>query len=190
VNLSKLNFIFVAVIVVAAGAFAAGFMFPGLRELSRERDKISVEIDKARQMQSQLGDMSKLYEGLMTLRENEQSLWYLIPMEPRLGQLQGRLATLAEESGIEAPEIQPNTPLDVEPSRLPEQLRLAANLTVQPIMVKFEGQFDQLTGFLAAIEKMERLVRVDSLKIVNNEQKPGRIVVEMLLHAYHRRMAS
>ncbi len=188
-NLTKLNAIFVTAIVIAAGAFSIGLVFPGLKELEQERNRISEELSQAAGIQRQVGDISSLYQDLMDLREREKALWYEVPPEPRLGQLLNQLSKCVLATGVEKYDIQPDMPRDVDPARLPDQLRLASNLTVQPVVLKFEGKFGQFLQLLEEIKKLERLVRVDTMKILNNESKPGVLSIELVLHAYQRRMA-
>lgn len=178
---------FVIVIAVTAAAFAAGMLFPGLRELETRRAAIAAELDQAQQAQAEVSDMSAMYAGIIKLKEREYQLWNQIPVEPRFSEFLNQLSQELKATGINEYDVQRPPARELDPTRLPESLRLAAHIVVLPVALKFECDANQMQRLLDRIEGVERLVHVDDLKIQNDEKSPGRLSVELVLQVYHRR---
>lgn len=186
-NSARLNLAFVAIVLISAGGFAVGMVVPGWRELESERDRIGVELDQAQQAQAAVSDMTAMYSNVLQLKEREFQLWERIPVEPRVSEFANGLVKSLATLGITQSDIQQELAKNVDETKLPETLRLASNITVLPMTIKFDANFNQVAQFLDAIAAMPRLVHVDDLRLQNNESKPGRLRVAIVLHAYHRR---
>lgn len=188
-NTTRLNMTFAIVVIVSAGAFGLGLLFPGLRELDERRKTISREIDDAHSAQVSLGSLSDLYNDVLALKQKAHILWGRVPSEPLQAAFRKELFKCIEENGITNVDIQTMAEREVDPSLLPGELELAANISVLPVQLKFETNFASLFSLLSRIEDMDRLVHIDAITATNDEKSPGRIQVDMTVVAYYRRPA-
>ncbi|HWL92330.1 MAG TPA: type 4a pilus biogenesis protein PilO [Phycisphaerae bacterium] len=186
-NLVKLNMTFVGIVLASAGAFTGGLVFPGLHGLEERREKISLELDQAQMIQSSVANLGQLYEQVVELKNEEDRLWSRMPKQARSGEYLDDLSKCLAAAGVEKYSIQPQPSRDVDPAMLPEELKLAANISVLPVTIKFQADFKTLCTILAELEGLERLIHVNALNTSNDEKRPGQLQIELSLVAYYRR---
>jgi hypothetical protein len=65
VTSTKLNLTAIGAVLVLAATFALGFLRPGLLQLSQTQERVVQELDAVRDKQQTLGDVSRLYAGIV-----------------------------------------------------------------------------------------------------------------------------
>ncbi len=180
----KLNLAVVLVVCVLTIAFGLGLLRPGLSELRACQDQIADEQAKVQESQNQLGSIGDLYASIMQLDEEVRNFRVRLPVERRFGEFLSELSRSLDNSRITDYMVQPKPVLKVEALTLPESLKLAAGMSILPVNVSFRGTFAQAFEFLSEVEQLPRLVRVEALKLINDENRPGKVSVEVTLHTY------
>jgi Tfp pilus assembly protein PilO len=131
-----------------------------------------------------LGSISELYASILRLDEEVRDFRLHLPAERRFGEFLSELSQCLEDSAVTDYAVQPKPVLEVVDPKLPASLRLAAGANILPVNVSFQGTFGQAFAFLSNVETLPRLVRVESFRLVNNENHPGKVKVDMTLHTY------
>jgi len=184
VSMRKLNLVVVLAVCVVTAAFGLALVRPGLAELKACEDQVAAEQTKVQQTQDELGSISGLYASILRLDEEVRDFRLRLPAERRFGEFLSELSQCLEESAVTDYAVQPKPVLAVVDPNLPASLRLAAGSNILPVNVSFRGTFSQVFTFLSNVESLPRLVRVESFRLVNDENRPGKVKVDMTLHTY------
>lgn len=185
-SLFRINLIVLVTVLVSTAAFAWGLLLPGLDELRARQRNIELELKRVEQGQKAVGNVSDLYSSIVSLNKEMSNFRKRLPAERKFGEFLNDLSLCLERSKIKDYNIQPKQAREVISEKLPESLKLAAGTTVLPVSVSFEASFSGVFDFLAQVESLERLAHVESMDMVNNERRPGRVKTEIVLHTYHR----
>jgi Tfp pilus assembly protein PilO len=180
----KLNLIVVLAVAVLTLAFGLGLVRPGLGELRASQHRLAEEQAKVQEAQNGLGSIGELYASILQLDEAVRDFHSRLPTERRFGEFLSDLSQSLENSRITDYVVQPKPVLEVVDSRLPAALRLAAGSNILPVNIAFQSTTAQAFEFLNAVERLPRLVHVESVKLVNDEGHPGTVKVDMMLHTY------
>ncbi len=184
----KVNLTVLGVVVVLAAGFGLGLLKPGLKKLDERRAKLAAETEQVHERQAQVGDVGELYAGIVQLEREVRDSRSRLPADRQFGEFLGELSENLKEAGLEEYTVEPKPQKTLGKAQLPDSLDVVDGTTILPVKVAFTGGFDNLIGFLERMEGMVRLSHVESLSLVNDEGRPGRISVELELHTYHRAM--
>ncbi|MBI5555253.1 MAG: type 4a pilus biogenesis protein PilO [Elusimicrobia bacterium] len=69
-------------------------------------------------------------------------------------------------------------------SLVPGEIMALDKYIMVPVRVTFHCEYPQLIEYLKELEKMERLARIDGIRIRTNEQDPEEIIIELPLTAF------
>lgn len=183
-NMLKLNLAVVGVVVALTGAFAFGLLLPGAKELDDCHERLGVDQNIVQEKQKQVGDVSHLYASIMEMNEATRDYREKLPADRRFGQFLSDLSAMLRAAQIGDYVVQPRSAMEVDPQKLPASLKLSAGTTILPVNISFEGSFSQVFEFLKGLESMKRVMHVESLRLTNDEDEPGHVAVEMMLHTY------
>jgi Tfp pilus assembly protein PilO len=183
-NMLKLNLAAVAAVAVLAAAFVFGLLRPGMRELRDCQAQIADKQAKVQDDQQQLGNVGDVYASILHLDEAMHNFRVRLPPERRFGEFLNALSENLERCEISDYIVQPRTPLRVDEKKLPESYKLAVGTTILPVTISFHGSFSQVFKFLSDMDALSRLSHVESIKLVNDEQRPGQVSAEIALHTY------
>jgi Tfp pilus assembly protein PilO len=184
VNMLKLNVVVVLLVVVLTIAFALGLVRPGIKDLKACQAEIADKQAALHADQQQLGNVGDLFGSILHLDEAMRDFRVRLPAERRFGEFLNDLSENLEKNRIDDYVVQPKPALELDEGNLPETVKLAAGTTILPVHIAFRGTFAQLFDFLVGLESLSRLSHVESIKVVNDEKRPGSVNVEMTLHTY------
>jgi Tfp pilus assembly protein PilO len=182
----KINLLVMAVALVLSAGFVFGLLVPGLTELKQCHAEIATLQSDVRKDQKKLGDVSRLYASILEMDDEMRDFRAQLPVERRFGQFLNDLSENLEACSISNYVVQPKPARKVEGEDLPDEFKLAEGTRILEVSISFSGGFDQLFNFLDGISSLPRLSHVESMKVVNDEKHPGRVDVEMIVHAYHQ----
>ena len=181
----KLNVTVVAIVLVLTSAFVFGLLMPGVGRLREARAELAEKVTKVETDQQQVGDASDLYASILQMDEKTRDFRKRLPAERQFGEFLNDLSDNLEASGIEDYSVQPRPAQVLDQTKLPASLKLTEGTVLLPVVVSFEGDFGGLFEFLRGIESLPRLSHVETLRLVNDEKRPGRVAVELTLCTYH-----
>lgn len=181
---TKLNLTAIGAVLVLAATFALGFLRPGLLQLSQTQERVVQELDAVRDKQQTLGDVSRLYAGIVEQDLRVRDIHEQLPARRRFGEFLRDLSTHLEENGIADFLVEPRLPLAVDESKVPPTLEFVAGTHVLSVHLAFDCSIEQLVAFLDSVESLPRLSQVDHLQIRNHDADPGRVSVELTVIAY------
>jgi len=188
VTIGKLNTIVAAIVLACTGAFVFGLLLPGYKELERRREEFLSRQDDIRQKQKTLGDVSELYEKILALDAQMDDFRRRLPADRRFGEFLNDIAENLRRVGVTDYAVQPQPACDVDCTRLPPDMQLDENIALLPVSVSFESDFEQVFHFLKRMEDLARLSHVETISLINNDQNPGHVRVELVLHAYQQKL--
>jgi type IV pilus assembly protein PilO len=129
-----------------------------LEQLEQEYSKLSVELEKARQMVDKLPQLEAEYERL---HEQWESAQKLLPEEEEMPELLRKVTTAGNRAGIEFMLFQPGAAI------------VKTDYKEHPVKVRVRGGYHQLGIFLSRLANLDRIVNVSNLD-VKSAQKAGR----------------
>lgn len=182
----RLNLVVVGTVVVVTAGFAVGLLIPGLRELDRARAEVTGKVSAVQAQQQQVGNVSELYGTIQEMDRQLADFRTRLPEDRQFGEFLNELSENLKRNQIEEYVVQPRLARFLDESKLPADLALAKGTIVLPVNVSFETSFTRLFDFLKGMQAVPRLHHVESMSVVNDEQQPGLIRVEIELLTYHR----
>ena len=149
-----------------------------INTLTGEYEKISAELEKARQT---VGNLAKLESEYERLHEKWVAAQDLLPQEEEVAKLLRKVTKAGNQSGIEFTLFQP-------------QDQVMREFVIEhPVKVIVQGQYHDVGIFLSKVANLDRIINVNGLHIKAVKNKPsdrnkvGRdhtIEVEMTMVAY------
>lgn len=183
-NPSKMNMAAVGIVIVLGGAFALFFLRPGVQKLDAARNDAAQQVERVKEKQAALGSVSDLYASILELGRQMMDFRKQLPSDRQFGEFLNYLSESFRRCHIENYVVEPKPALIIEKTSVPEDLTLLAGTTVLPVRIEFQTDFPAMVKFLNRLEKNTRLSHVESIKLVNDEVKPGRVKADMVLHTY------
>lgn len=178
-KLTKANWILAGVLVTAVLAAVLGVYLPQSRKLTQINTQISTQkIAMESDLQS-CKVVPELARQVAELKDRYRNLDRRLPKQKELGGFLKEISTNLLQARLSNQTIEPGKP---------DAAELYHTL---PIVMKFEGNFLSLAGFLKRIDGMERLTRVQRMDIgidrdsSKSKDKPaGNVNIELHLNIY------
>ncbi|MCK4538813.1 MAG: type 4a pilus biogenesis protein PilO [Candidatus Krumholzibacteria bacterium] len=149
-----------------------------ISSLASEYEKMSAELEKARQT---VGNLAKLESEYNRLHEKWVAAQSLLPQQEEVAKLLRKITRAGNQAGIEFHLFQPQPVIQKE--------FVAEN----PVKIKVQGQYHDVGIFLSKVANLDRILNVHGLKIYpmkskkTSTDKLGRshtIEAEMYISAY------
>lgn len=182
---TKLNLIAIGTVIFLTAGFGLAVVRPGIREVEEQRKLLSTEVDQVRTQQEAVGNIADLYAEIVELNRRMLNFRQRLPEGREFGEFLNQLAEHLRLAEIENYSVEPRPAMDIDESRLPEELKIVRGTVLLPVRVVFEGRFEAVVDFIRRIEDLPRLTHVEKIEIVNRESRPGRIGVELMIHTYY-----
>lgn len=180
----KMNAIAVGLVVALTAGFAFGFVVPGMRKLHEHRERVAAEAAQVQSEQQRLGAVSELYSSLVDLDKSMSSFRERLPQQRQFGEFLNSVSDNLKKAQIEDFTVQPKPPVSLDEAKLPADLAIAKGTIILPVRITFEGTLVKLMDFQQRMEDLPRLCHVESLKMKNDETRPGIVDVELLLMTF------
>jgi Tfp pilus assembly protein PilO len=165
-------------IFVTAGVMVAGFVL--FRYLPLRKRMKSVEKTRAAQTLVVTKGMAK-NEQLPGLREEIEKLQIevndyerQIPAERELGAFLHKIADLMNGHNLKGQFIEPGEEVEGE------------ELNYIPVNMKCKGRLKQVFEFYKSLQNLERLVRIEEVKLLNEEDFSGEVSMQTRAVVYYR----
>ncbi|MBI5765118.1 MAG: type 4a pilus biogenesis protein PilO [Planctomycetes bacterium] len=185
-TLKKLNLTVAGSAIGATAIFLGALVIPGTKKLNAQRTAVKEQLIAVQQEQQAIGNVADVYASLVELTNRNRDFRKKLPVERQFGEFLQALSDTMNRHGIEEGAVQQKAELQVDATALPTHLALIKGTGILPVEVGFDATFQQLFDFLSGVQALPRLSHVESLKITNDEQSPGRIHAELVLHTYYR----
>jgi type IV pilus assembly protein PilO len=149
-----------------------------ISSLESEYEKMSAELEKARQT---VGNLAKLESEYNRLHEKWVAAQSLLPQQEEVATLLRKVTRAGNQAGIEFHLFQPQPLIRTE------------FVTENPVKIKVQGQYHDVGIFLSKVANLDRILNVHGLKIYPMDDrkatadKVGRshtIEAEMYISAY------
>ena len=146
--------------------------------LESEYEKMSAELEKARQT---VGNLAKLENEYNRLHEKWVAAQSLLPQQEEVAKLLRKVTRAGNQAGIEFHLFEPQPQIRKE------------FVTENPVKIKVQGQYHDIGIFLSKVANLDRILNVHGLKIYpmdgrkTKTDKLGRshtIEAEMYISAY------
>jgi Tfp pilus assembly protein PilO len=166
------------VIFVLGGVIVGGFIL--LRYLPLQKRIRAVEQSLASQRlviakasaESQQTAMVK--EQLLQLQKAVENYEANIPAQRALGEFLHRIANLMNEHNLQEQLVQPGSETKAD------------ELNCIPISMRCKGSLKQIFEFFKSLEKLDRLVRIEEVKLLNDRDFSGEVSMETKAVIYYR----
>jgi len=142
-----------------------------VRAIQQTKAALAVVITKATTGSSQL---PALYEQLQKLQETVSNYEVNVPAQRDLGGFLQQIANLMTEHNLSEQVVAPSKEIQAD------------GLSCIPINVKCKGRLAQVFQFYKRLQKLDRLVRVEQVKLVNGSDFSGQVTMETKAVIYYR----
>ncbi len=166
------------IIIIVATLLIADFVFFGYLPLKKRMDEIKQSRrDQMRIISDGLNKRKQLPgldKQLQELERQAVNFDLQIPRERLLGDFLQKIASLMKTHELEEQLIQPNTEIKTD------------LLNCIPITIQCRGSLEQLFGFFESVQQLDRLVRIESIKLGNERDYSGIVSMETKANIYYR----
>ena len=161
-----------------AGILVAGFLLFGylplhkrLKALKQARAEQELVIAKASAESRQLPAFE---ERLLQLQRATQNYERQVPGQRDLGAFLHRIADLMNEQNLKEQLIQPGEEIEAE------------KLNCIPVNMQCKGRLKQIFEFYRRLQELDRLVRIEQVKLVNDGDFNGQVGMQTKASIYYR----
>jgi type IV pilus assembly protein PilO len=169
-------------ICVAAAVMVCGFVLfrylPLQRRIESVRQAYAAQmlaISKASAESQQIPTIREQLLGLQTAVGNYERQ---IPEQRELGEFLQRIANLMNEHNLKGQLIQPDKEIK------------AGELNCVPVNMQCKGRLSQIFEFYRRVRGLDRLVRIEHVKLVNDGDFGGEVIMQINAVIYYRAEAS
>jgi Tfp pilus assembly protein PilO len=169
------------VICAAAAVMVGGFVLlrylplqKKIKAVEQARAVQTVAIAKASHQSEQL---PALKERLLKLQTTVCSYGANIPAQRALGVFLHKIANLMNEHNLTKQMVQPGKEIK------------AGQLCCIPVNIQCKGGLKQIFEFFRRLQKLDRLVRIEQVKLVNDTDFSGRVSMQTKAVIYYRQEA-
>jgi Tfp pilus assembly protein PilO len=169
------------VILILAGMLVADFALFGylplrqrMRAVNQKSALQAVGIEKASAQNAQLPGLK---EQLAELKVAVANYERQVPTQRELGLFLHRIADLMDEHNLREQRIEPGKEVEAE------------DLRCIPISMRCKGRLTEIFEFFDALQSLDRLVRVEQVKLVNDRYFSGEASMETSAVVYYRHKA-
>ena len=113
-------------------------------------------------------------EQLRTLRRTVGDYESLIPVERALGEFMHRVANLMSENNLTEQEVKPGKEVEVD------------ELICIPLDMQCKGRLKQILDFFRRMQRLDRLVRIMHVKLINDRDFGGEVTMQTTAVIYYR----
>jgi len=165
-------------ICVVAGAIVSGFVL--FRYLPLQKRIKAVEQKRAAQRLAiaegiaNSGRLSMLEEQLLKLQKDLEKYEANIPEQRALGAFLSRVTNLMDEHNLKEQVIAPG-----------EEIK-ADGLGCIPVDMRCKGKLTQIFEFFRGLQGLDRLVRIEQVKLMNDSDFSGEVSMETRAVIYYR----
>lgn len=136
---------------------------------ARAARRLAISRDEARNRQ-----LPVLEQELLKLRQSVGDYESTIPQERALGRFLGRIAALMNEHNLKEQAITPGQELTAD------------KLKCVPVSLQCQGSLSQIFEFYRQLQKLDRLIRIEHVKLVNDPDFAGRVSMDTKAVMYYR----
>jgi len=165
------------VILCLAGAMLAGFVLfrylplsRKIKALKQEKAEQKLTIVKSQHQHQQLPALKGQLLGLQNTFQNYQAN---IPSQRVLGTFLHEIADLMDENNLEEQMTQPGQEIQV------------GNLKCIPVDMRCKGKLTQIFKFYKSLRNLDRSVRIEQVKLVNDSNFTGEVHLQTRAVIYY-----
>jgi Tfp pilus assembly protein PilO len=166
-------------IFIAAGGVVVAFIVLRWLPLGRMRADLSERqaalTTLMQRGQAKEAELPKLRAQLNELSEELADFDSKVPPDMQLGQFLGKVAALMDEHQLTEQQIAPRDQIE------------SKELVCIPVTMKCTGSLEQIRGFCSALQGLDRAVRIEDFKLVNDSQFTGQVRMETDAIIYYRK---
>lgn len=165
-------------IFIAAATMVCGFVL--LRFLPLKREAKFLKESYASQMlaiskaSAESQQIPALREQLQRLKATVGSYERQIPSQRELGEFLQKIANLMDEHNLKGQMVQPGSEIKAE------------ELNCIPISMQCRGKLPQMFEFYKQLQGLDRLVRIEHVKLVNDDDFSGDVIMQTNAVIYYR----
>ncbi|HAU37240.1 MAG TPA: hypothetical protein DCX07_05935 [Phycisphaerales bacterium] len=159
-------------VLVVMGAAAAFVYVPQSRKLNELRGEVVSQEEAIKMDLQRAAVVPEIRNQVQEMRSRYINWQRRLPKQKELGQFLREISTQISDQSLSNQVIEPGNPAREE---------LYHTL---PIIMKFGGPYPAMAQFLKGLENMERLTRVQRIRIKNDPKKDGEVDVELRLNIY------
>jgi type IV pilus assembly protein PilO len=165
------------IILIVAALLAAGFIFfdflplrKRLKAVNQARTDQQLIMAKAANDQKQLSDLKKQLQELENTARNYQ---VNVPADRDLGSFLQQIADLMSQHNLTEQVVVPG-----------EEIK-ADKLSCIPLNMQCKGKLGQVFQFYRQLQRLDRVVRIESVKLVNSDDLSGQVSMQTKAVVYY-----
>ncbi len=166
------------VIFCLAGLMVSSFVFfrylPLQKKIKIARQAIDAQKSVISRSAAEKAQLPALKEQLLSLQKTMQKYEINVPANRDLGLFLQKIADLMNQCNLKEQQIQPGDEIK------------ANGLNCMPVSIQCKGRLKQIFEFYKSLQSMERVVRIERVELVNNNDFSGEINMQTRADIYYR----
>ena len=166
------------VICVVAAAMIGGFVLfrylPLRRRLQSVKQAHAAQMVAISKVSAESQQIPTIREQLLQLQMAVENYERQIPVQRELGEFLQRIANLMNEHNLREQLIQPGNEVK------------AGELNCIPVNMQCKGGLSQIFEFYRRVQGLDRLVRIEHVKLVNDGGFSGEVIMQTKVVIYYR----
>jgi type IV pilus assembly protein PilO len=165
--------IFIVAAVVLAGFVLFRYMPLNKKMKTVQQERAMQNLTIAKGM-SDCNQLPLFQEQLLKLINTCGDYNTIIPGQRNLGIFTGQIAELMQQQNLKGQEIVPREEIQTD------------GLSCIPVSMKCNGDLKQIFSFFNQLQKLDRLIRIEKVKLINDGNLTGQVAVETDVVIYYR----
>ena len=165
-------------ICVAAAVMVCGFVLfrylPLQRRIESVRQAYAAQMLAISKASAESQQIPTIREQLLQLQTAVGNYERQIPAQRELGEFLQRIANLMNEHNLQGQLIQPGKEIK------------AGELNCIPVNMQCKGRLSQIFEFYRRVQGLDRLVRIEHVKLVNDGDFGGEVIMQINAVIYYR----
>jgi len=162
----------VALIFGVVGLYVFMVHLPQKRQLKRLEQEYRGQEEKFLRAKAEYSHLAELNKSVTLLRDVVGHLYRRMPAKGEFGSSLETIIAGLNTSKLITEEISPQSPKSAE------------KFSELPININFKGSFENICVFLAGLENLDRLIRIENLRLEGDAGSTPVIKAKMVLNVY------
>jgi Tfp pilus assembly protein PilO len=164
--------------LTAAAALGAYQYYPVHLQRKALRQTLARQADKLEEIKGYSERLPSLHRQVKTLEGQADEYARLFPADQGFSRLWHQIAEIMDNNHLADQLVRPG------------EVVCEQDLCSIPLEIRCTGTFENVFGFFRAMERFERLIRMDQVQLKNDEAVSGRLMMQAQARVFYQRLES
>jgi len=164
------------ILLVGAAGLGAYQYYPVHLQRKALYQTLSRQGDKMEEIKNCSEKLPTLHRQVKSLEEQDKEFGRLFPADQGLSRLWHQIAEIMDNNHLGDQLVRPG------------EVSCEEDFCSIPLEIRCTGSFENIFEFFRAMERFERLIRMDQVQLKNDESVSGRLILQAQARVFYQRM--